>query len=181
MVDLFDYIFGDLNRSILRMIKDDYKFESPIQRTYETYYLNENSFLITLNLLGVSSEDISVKLDSERGFYYLNVNAETKNETLKKTYSYSNKFSLEKTGRKIENVKWEAKDGILYIVITYKEELKDLVEVSNAENLLGSIEVVRAVETEEETEEKKSEGIKKTVKRKLEKDIRSKKSDSAKK
>lgn len=119
---MYDTIFDDFVRDLFRLNKDSFKFNSPISRVYETYPINENTILLTLNLLGISPEDINVNVkNSASGLQVLTVNATTENKVINKKYTYSNEFTVGSTRRELDSYEWETKDGILYIALKYKE------------------------------------------------------------
>lgn len=131
----------DLIIDLFKFNKEFFRFNSPITRVYEVYKINENTALVTLNLLGVKSEDINVSVKNENGLQILKVIASTYNKLIDKRYSYSNELSVGSTRREVESFDWESRDGILYIVLKYKDLPKiKPIESSGNKNILEDLE-----------------------------------------
>ena len=132
------------------MKKESFTFNNPIKRVYEAYKINENTALVTLNLLGIRSEDINVDIKNESGLQILKVSATTHNKLIDKKYTYSNELTISSTRREVESFDWEARDGILYIVLKYRElpEAKQIKSSGN-KNLLEKLEKEITKEKEE--------------------------------
>ena len=143
---MYNTLFEELVNDLFWLNKDVFKFESPIARVYETYPIKDNTVLLTLNLLGVSPEDIKIEIKANaRGYQTLYINAVTENKIINKKYKYTNEFTVGSTRREVESFDWEAKDGILYIVLKYKElekakELKSARDSSLLSNLAQEAE-----------------------------------------
>jgi hypothetical protein len=127
--------------AVLGFNKESFVFNSPVKRVYETYKINENTVLITLNLLGIRSEDTNVDIKNVNGLQILKVSATTHNKLIDKKYSYSNELTIGSSRREVESFDWETRDGILYIVLKYKKlpEVKKI-KFSGNKNLLGDLE-----------------------------------------
>lgn len=126
---MYNTMFEDFVNDLFKINKDSFRFNSPVGRVYETYSLGDNTVLLTLNLLGVRPEDIEVDVkNGTHGLQILSVSASTENKIIKKKYSYSNEFTVGSTRRELDSFEWESKDGILYIVLKYKElsKLEDI-------------------------------------------------------
>jgi HSP20 family molecular chaperone IbpA len=122
---MYQTLFDELMNELFYLNKDVFKFESPISRVYEAYSIKDSKVLLTLNLLGISPEDINIEIKTNSGgFQILSVKAITENKIINKKYKYTNEFTVGSTRREVESFDWEAKDGILYVVLKYKELAK---------------------------------------------------------
>lgn len=138
---MYNDVFDELMKELFKFNKESFKFNSPISRVYEAYKINESTALVTLNLLGIESKDIKVSVKNDNGLQILSVSATTTNKLINKTYNYSNELTIGSTRREVESFDWETKDGILYIVLKYKEMPKaKQIESSGNKNLLEDLE-----------------------------------------
>jgi HSP20 family molecular chaperone IbpA len=116
---LYDLFFDKDFSSVNRLIRDSHPYQ---------ILKEEGKDVIVLNALGVSEKDIQIEVkgsDKEDRTNYLYIKGETKNEITGTDYSISNRFSLNRA--KVKEIKYECKDGLLYIDIFYKEEpLKEI-------------------------------------------------------
>lgn len=116
---LYDLFFDKDFSSVNRLIRDSHPYQ---------ILKEEGKDVIILNALGVSEKDIQIEVkgsDREDRTNYLYIKGETKNEITGTDYSISNRFSLNRA--KVKEIKYECKDGLLYIDIFYKEEpLKEI-------------------------------------------------------
>jgi HSP20 family molecular chaperone IbpA len=147
-LDLFN-VFDDFFKDFLRFDKDVFRFNSPVSRVYERYMLDENTVLLTLNLLGIRPEDIEVTIKSEHnGIQKLMVSATTVNSVINKTYNYDNVFTVGSNLREVDSFEWESKDGILYIVMKYKKMAEPKTIESNRK--VGLLENLKVPNNKEE-------------------------------
>jgi len=140
---MYPTLFDEFFKDFFRINKDVFRFNSPIERLYETYTVDNDTVLLTLNLLGIRPEDITVSMTNQpNGLQKLQISATTVNKTINKTYHYDNEFSVGSNRREVDKFEWESRDGILYIVIKYKkmQEIKKI-ESNRNKNLLDTIEV----------------------------------------
>lgn len=111
---LYDLLWDRSFASANRLIKDSHPYQ----------IIDEgNKKIIIINALGIAEEDIKVDVKVEtysNTKKYLYVEGETKNEIAGTTYSFSNRFSFDSS--KVEEIKYNCKDGLLYIELFYKEE-----------------------------------------------------------
>lgn len=106
----FDKDFAKVNRTIrdshpYQILKDDRKD------------------VIILNALGIAEEDIKVEVKQstyDDRTNYLYITGETDNEITGTKYSISNRFTLNRL--KVKEIKYECKDGLLYVDVFYKTE-----------------------------------------------------------
>lgn len=111
---LYDLFFDKDFSSVNRLIRDSHPYQ---------ILKEEGKDVIVLNALGVSEKDIQIEIkgsDKEDRTNYLYIKGETKNEITGTDCSISNRFSLNRA--KVKEIKYECKDGLLYIDIFYKEE-----------------------------------------------------------
>lgn len=120
----FDSLFDELTKDLFRFNKSAFRLDKPISRIYDVYEIDTSSVLLTFSLLGISPEDIKVSIENDGGSQILKICAETTNAIINKTYSYNNEISVGSVRREIEEYQWEAKDGILYVFLKYKEPSK---------------------------------------------------------
>lgn len=138
---MYNDLFEDLVKGLFRLNKEVFAFNTPIRRAYEAYKINENTALMTLNLLGIRSEDINVDIKNIEGLQVLKISATTSNKIIGKKYTYNNEMTVSSTRREVESFDWDAKDGILYIVLKYKELPEvEKIKSSGNKNLLRDLE-----------------------------------------
>lgn len=106
----FDKEFAKVNRTI----RDSHPYQ---------ILKDEGKDVIVLNALGIAEEDIKVEVkqsayDSRTNYLY--ITGETDNEITGTKYSISNRFTLNRL--KVKEIKYECKDGLLYVDVFYKTE-----------------------------------------------------------
>lgn len=111
---LYDLFFDKDFSSVNRLIKDSHPYQ---------IIKDDKKDIIVLNALGVAEKDIKIEVkrsDLNDRTNYLYIEGETKNEITGTDYSISNRFTLNRS--KVKEIKYECKDGLLYIDVFYKEE-----------------------------------------------------------
>jgi HSP20 family molecular chaperone IbpA len=106
----FDKDFAKVNRAI----RDSHPYQ---------ILKDEGKDVIVLNALGIAEEDIKVEVKQstyDDRTNYLYITGETDNEITGTKYSISNRFTLNRL--KVKEIKYECKDGLLYVDVFYKTE-----------------------------------------------------------
>ena len=127
---LFDDEFNDLFNGLWN------RFSRPVldQTYYRAYSVPGKGFIIVCNTLGISKDDISVKIEKRKGDAYpiLKISGETKLEKI----NFQNKIDLGiklKFDREIESVSYEVKDGLTIVYLKTKTEEPEKFEVKYAD------------------------------------------------
>ena len=93
---------------------------------------DEDKCVIIHEALGIPEEEIKVELTKEGANTYLTLKGSTKNKVTGDTYRFNSAFVVDEN--QIKSVYKTAKDGILYVVIEYKEPDKPQIEVKDIED-----------------------------------------------
>lgn len=107
---LFDKSFGEVNR----YIRDSHPYQ---------IINGEGKDTIVINALGVNEDDIEIDIKSDKygtDSYYLYIEGSTENATTGSTYSFKNRFGINKL--KVKEIVYYTKDGLLYIEIQYVDD-----------------------------------------------------------
>ena len=110
----YDIFFDKEFAKVNRMIRDSHPYQIIKQEDKDT---------IVINALGVSEDDVKIQIKPSKyddRTTYLYIEGETDNEITGTKYSISNRFTINKL--KVQEIKYFAKDGLLYIDVLYKEE-----------------------------------------------------------
>lgn len=110
----YDLFFDKEFAKVNRMIRDSHPYQIVNGEGYDT---------IIVNALGVAEEDIKLTIKPNRydeRTTYLYIEGETDNEITGTKYSIENRFTINKL--KIKEIKYSAKDGLLYIDVIYNDE-----------------------------------------------------------
>lgn len=109
-----------------------------VKRPY-TIKNEEKKSIIVHEALGIKPSDISVNIETIKGITYLFIQGETKNEINGSNYTIRSRFSLD--ANRVDHIEKEARDGLLYIEVYFKEAQKPKIEiidkVSNKHKLVG--------------------------------------------
>lgn len=118
MLDLFDTILDPLNWD-----RDFYKFnrEEKDMHPYSVQSDKNGNFIIVHNILGINKEDIKLTKEIEGGNTYILLTGSTKDSFTGKTYSINSRFALDDKQLDLSNIKANAKNGLLYIIIPGKK------------------------------------------------------------
>jgi HSP20 family molecular chaperone IbpA len=86
----------------------------------------ENGYQIVLNVLGIKEKDLTIKVDNG----VLSVSGKTENELIKFTNSVNYKFNVKDIKEELEEVKYEAQDGLLILTLVVKESKENTVKIT---------------------------------------------------
>jgi len=111
--DLFDLVLKNWTRPVYEAT--GYKV-IPVDAGYQ----------IVLNVLGIKEKDITIKVD--RGV--LSVSGKTENELIKFTNSVNYKFNIENIKNDLDEVKYEAQDGLMILTLVLKEPKENKVKIT---------------------------------------------------
>ena len=125
MLDKIDLLFDDLGwdksfYSFFRSEKD--------QTPYSIIRKDNGTMILVHNVLGINKEDLEVKIKSEDGQRVLYITGETHDEKTEKRYSINSRFVI-KNGSRIESIESEAKNGLLYVTISFVEEPEEKIKI----------------------------------------------------
>jgi HSP20 family molecular chaperone IbpA len=120
--NLFKMTFNTFNRPVKDM--QPYRFLK-----------KENGYIFVINTLGISKEDLSVQINTEKGdpYRYLHIKGETKLEK----FNFENRVELAIrliTNEEIENVAYEVKDGLTIVYLKTKKNPEDTFKAKYIEN-----------------------------------------------
>jgi HSP20 family molecular chaperone IbpA len=111
--DLFDLVLKNWTRPVYEAT--GYKI-IPVDTGYQ----------IVLNVLGIKEKDITIKVD--RGV--LSVSGKTENELIKFTNSVNYKFNIQSIKNDLEEIKYEAQDGLMILTLALKEPKENKVKIT---------------------------------------------------
>ena len=118
--DLFLNNFFDFDNSFSRVTKS---------QTYQVIEKKEeNKIILIQNILGLNKEDINVRIKTEQGRKVLYTAGKTVDTITEREYSIDTRFIINASGA-INKVSSEAKNGLLYIIIEYKEPKEQEIKV----------------------------------------------------
>ena len=114
--------------------KKSYKFNRD-EKDMHPYSIKtkEKEVLITHNILGIDKKDLKITNESENGTTFILIKGKTKDTITDKEYSVDSRFALDETQLDLSEIKATAKNGLLYITIPKRKELKK--ETKNIEIL----------------------------------------------
>jgi HSP20 family molecular chaperone IbpA len=121
MGDLFDFFNFD---------RPSYIFNRVTKDMTPTYMIEKDGkVFVLLNALGISKEDIQVEVKStdNQNVQHLVVTGKTHNDVFNKDYTINMTFVSWKPMRTVE---WDAKDGLVTIVVEYDEPAKPSVKIT---------------------------------------------------
>lgn len=110
----YDLFFDKEFAKVNRMIRDSHPYQ---------IVNGEGKDTIIINALGVSEDDIKITLKPSKyddRTTYLYIEGETDNKITGTKYSIENRFTINKL--KVKEIKYSAKDGLLYIEVMYIDE-----------------------------------------------------------
>ncbi len=110
----YDLFFDKEFAKVNRMIRDSHPYQ---------IVNGEGKDIIIINALGVSEDDIKITLKPSKyddRTTYLYIEGETDNKITGTKYSIENRFTINKL--KVKEIKYSAKDGLLYIEVMYIDE-----------------------------------------------------------
>jgi len=117
--DLFDGLWNRFNRPVLD------------QRPYKAYEVEGKGFIIVCNTLGIAKENITVRIEKEKGSAYpiLKIKGATNLDKINFKNSIDLGIKL-KLGCDINSVNYEVKDGLTIIYLETKQAEKDKIEAT---------------------------------------------------
>lgn len=107
--------------------KEFYKFDRwnmDMRPYYIKYDDKEKKATISHNILGIDKEDLKVSISKEKGITYLVIAGDTIDEVSKKRFSVNSRFALDEDSYDTNKIEATAKNGLVYITIPYKLEVK---------------------------------------------------------
>ena len=110
----YDLFFDKEFAKVNRMIRDSHPYQ---------IVNGEGKDTIVVNALGVSEDDIKITLKPSKyddRTTYLYIEGEPDNKITGTKYSIENRFTINKL--KVKEIKYSAKDGLLYIDVIYIDE-----------------------------------------------------------
>lgn len=110
----YDLFFDKEFAKVNRMIRDSHPYQ---------IVNGEGKDTIVINALGVSEDNIKITLKPSKyddRTTYLYIEGETDNKITGTKYSIENRFTINKL--KVKEIKYSAKDGLLYIDVIYIDE-----------------------------------------------------------
>lgn len=87
-------------------------------------HATKDMYTIVHNVLGVDRKDLKMLVKYEAGKYFLLVEGKTKDALTGKMYSVSSTFELDPTQLDINKTTSRMNNGLLYVMIPKKEEIK---------------------------------------------------------
>lgn len=117
---------------ILDFLNDAYTFSRPLSNKTSAYKREyEDKITVIQEAYGVSEDDITVEVVKEYGSSFLKVKGSTKNEVLNATFEFSNSFKIDPDT--VKEIKYKAKDGLVYIDLVKKEPEKSTIAINKIE------------------------------------------------
>ena len=86
----------------------------------------DNRFIIVHNVAGIGKEDVKIDIEDS----YLIIKGESKDEIIDKTYSVNSRFKINENA--IKDIKYDVKNGFLYVFVNKKEKEKPNIKISIA-------------------------------------------------
>lgn len=116
------------DNSIFDFLRDDFLFNSSVKDMNPTvFYKKDSDFIIEAKTLGVSPEDINIKLEDD----ILSVTGETKNEYSDKSFNVQIKIRIgQDILEGIEKIDYTSKNGITYVILRMKKKSDSTIEIS---------------------------------------------------
>ena len=112
MLFYFDLYFDRPFYRFQRDLKDIYPYE---------VVRKDNQVIIVHNVVGLSRDDINIKLERDDRCDYLVISGEKKNEITNKIDKVDSRFKINLKQLDKDGIEWKVEDGLLYIYITYQE------------------------------------------------------------
>ena len=107
--------------------REFYNFERSIRDSAPyKIYRDEKEVTIIHNVLGIDEKDLNVDIKQERNGNYLVIQSSTKNDY--EEYSVESRFTIDLN--KYQDIKYEIKNGLLYIHLFKKEIEKPQIKIT---------------------------------------------------
>ena len=115
------------DNSIFDFLRDDFLFNSSVKDMNPTvFYKKDSDFIIEAKTLGVSPDDIIIKLEDD----ILSLTGETKNEYSDKSFNIKIKVRIgQDILNDIEKIDYKSKDGVTYIILRMKNKSESTIEI----------------------------------------------------
>ena len=81
----------------------------------------DNQVIIVHNVVGLSRNDINIKLERDGRNDYLVISGEKKNNITNKIDKVDSRFKINLKQLDKDGIEWKVEDGLLYIYITYQK------------------------------------------------------------
>jgi HSP20 family molecular chaperone IbpA len=96
----------------------------------------DGKLVVILNTLGISPVDIHIEGEEGDEYFhqYLKISGKTMNKITEEEHNINMRLGVHK---EIDNISWDAVDGLTYLQITLKEPVKPKISISN-KKLLNS-------------------------------------------
>lgn len=116
------------DNNIFDFLKEDFLFNSSVKDMNPTvFYKKDSDFIVEAKTLGVSPEDINIKLEGD----VLSLTGETKNEYSDKSFNVRIKVRIGKDILgDIEKIDYKSENGITYIILRMKKEIDTEIEIN---------------------------------------------------
>lgn len=99
-----------------------YRFQRDLKDIYPYEVVRkDNQVIIVHNVVGLSRNDINIKLERDDRFDYLIISGEKKNEITNKIDKVDSRFKINLKQLDKDGIEWKVEDGLLYIYITYQK------------------------------------------------------------
>lgn len=116
------------DNNIFDFLRDDFLFNSSVKDMNPTvFYKKDSNFIIEAKTLGISPDDVNVKLDDD----IMCVTGETKNEYSDKSFNVQIKIRIGKDIIKgLESIDYTSKNGVTYIILKMKKDTESTIKVN---------------------------------------------------
>ncbi len=101
--------------------RDVYKFNR-LEKDMNPYSVHkeENGITLVHNVVGLSKDDLKIKVEENNGKSKLVISGDSKNEKTNSNYSVHSEFMLD-SNKKIKDITSKLENGLLYITIEYEK------------------------------------------------------------
>ena len=115
--------------------RDVYKFNR-LEKDMNPYSVHkeENGITLVHNVVGLSKDDLKIKVEENNGKSKLIISGDTKNEKTNSNYSVHSEFMLD-SNKKIKDITSKLENGLLYITIEYEKTeniIKNILNIINS-------------------------------------------------
>lgn len=116
------------DHNIFDFLSDEFLFNSSVKdMSPAAFYKKDSDFIIEAKTLGVSPDDVNVKLESD----VLSVTGETKNEYSDKSFNVQIKVRIgQDILKNVEKIDYTSKNGITYVILKMKKISNSPVKIS---------------------------------------------------
>jgi HSP20 family molecular chaperone IbpA len=129
--------FDDFDRELTNLFKMTFNtFNRPVKDMQPYNFIKkDNGYIFVINTLGISKEDLTVQITTEKGdpYRYLRIKGETKLEK----FNFENRVELAIrliTSEEIESVAYEVKDGLTIVYLKTKKNPEESFKAKYIEN-----------------------------------------------